>query len=343
MPQEPQHSSYGFVVDFPLSSSVILVAAVALWIVWVAPYVLRNGRHQFQAAGDLTLESVDAETANPQAGTVVYMAAQQEKRMDTRKSSEPATGPAPAPSGSRPAATGNGAFRIRYGRTAVAFIGLLSFLTAIVAGVLRLFGLGNPWVPAVAVLTGVAAVVVLRRLAVRDRRRKVNAAFKAAMGSPAGRAPSGRESAAEPVTEAAPAPEPVKPPENALFDAEAEVPKPKPLTAVELREAALAVALAAGDESAAAPGQGPAVSPESSWDPVEVPKPTYVEAAKAERPAPEPLALPEAPKSVGKPSLKQGPAAAPPVASPNAAPAKPLTKAQSALSNLDDVLQRRRA
>ena len=88
--------------------------------------------------------------------------------------------------------------------------------------------------------------------------------------------------------------------------------------------------------------QGPA-SPESSWDPVEVPKPTYVEAAKAERPAPEPLALPEAPKSVGKPSLKQGPAAAPPVASPDAAPAKPLTKAQSALSNLDDVLQRRRA
>jgi hypothetical protein len=46
---------------------------------------------------------------------------------------------------------------------------------------------------------------------------------------------------------------------------------------------------------------------------------------------------------VGKPSLKQGTAAAPPAASPNAAPAKPLTKAQSALSNLDDVLQRRRA
>jgi hypothetical protein len=325
-------------VDFPLSSSVILVAAVALWIVWVAPYVLRNGRRQFQTAGDLALESVDAETANPQAGTVVYMAAQQEKRMDTRKSSEPATGHTPAPSGSRPAAKGTGAFRIRYGRTAIAFVGLLSFLTAIVAGVLRLFGLGNPWVPAVAFLTGAAAVVVLRRLAVRDRRRKVSAAFRAAMGSPAG-----RESVAEPPAEAAPAPEPAMPRENALFDAEAEAPKPKPLTAVELREAALAVALAAGDESAAAPLQGPTASPDSSWDPVEVPKPTYVEAAKAERPAPEPLALPEAPKSVGKPSLKQGPAGAPPAASPNAAPAKPLTKAQSALSNLDDVLQRRRA
>ncbi|WP_087874399.1 hypothetical protein [Arthrobacter globiformis] len=325
-------------MDFPLSSSVILVAAVALWIVWVAPYVLRNGRHQFQVAGDLTLEGVDAETANPQAGTVVYMAAQQEKRMDTRKSSEPATGPTPAPSGSRPAAKGTGAFRIRYGRTAIAFVGLLSFLTAVVAGVLRLFGLGNPWVPAVAFLSGVAAVVVLRRLAIRDRRRKVNAAFKAAMASPASRQP-----AAERREEAAPAPEPVKPRESALFDAEAEAPKPKPLTAAELREAALAVAIAAGDESAAAPVQGPEAPSESSWEPVEIPKPTYVEAAKAERPAPEPLALPEAPKSVGKPSLKQGPAAAPPVASPNAAPAKPLTKAQSALSNLDDVLQRRRA
>ena len=90
--------------------------------------------------------------------------------------------------------------------------------------------------------------------------------------------------------------------------------------------------------------QGPtAARAESSWEPVEVPKPTYVEAPKAERAAPEPLDLPEAPKAVGKPSLKQGPAAAPPVASAEAAPAKPLTKAQSALSNLDDVLQRRRA
>lgn len=261
--------------------------------------------------------------------------------MDTRKSSEPATGHTPAPSGNRPAAQGAGAFRIRYGRTAIAFVGLLSFLTAIVAGVLGLFGIGNPWVPAVAFLTGVAAVVVLRRLAVRDRRRKVSAAFRAAMGPSSDR--TNHRAPAERPAEETPASEPEKPRENALFDAEAEAPKPKPLTAVELREAALAVALAAGDESAAAPIQSAAAAPDSSWEPVEVPKPTYVEAAKAERPAPEPLALPEAPKSVGKPSLKQGPAAAPPAAPPNAAPAKPLTKAQSALSNLDDVLQRRRA
>jgi hypothetical protein len=107
----------------------------------------------------------------------------------------------------------------------------------------------------------------------------------------------------------------------------------KPLTAVELREAALAVAAAAGDASAVRP-------PAATWDPVEVPKPVYVEAAKAERPAPEPLELPEAPKATGKPSLKQGAAGVPAAPAPES---QPLTKAQSALSNLDDVLQRRRA
>jgi hypothetical protein len=121
--------------------------------------------------------------------------------------------------------------------------------------------------------------------------------------------------------------------ETRLFDAEADRPKVKPLTAMELREAALAVAVAAGDTSAvpAAP---------TTWEPVEVPKPVYVEAAKAERPAPEPLELPEAPKATGKPSLKQGAAAVPAAPAPDA---PQLSKAQTALSNLDDVLQRRRA
>ncbi len=270
------------------------------------------------------------------------MTAQQEKRMDTRKSSESAAGFTPATSARQPAAKDGGAFRIRYGRTAIALAGLLSVITAVVSGVLRIFGLGNPWLPAVAFLTGAAAVVLLRRLAVRDRRKKMNAAFRAAMGSRA-------ESTARTERHSGPAPsgEVAVQRESTLFDAEAAAPRPKPLTAVELREAALAVALAAGDNSARA-ASGPATAAtataeNNSWEPVEVPKPTYVEAAKADRPAPEPLDLPESPKAVGKPSLKQGPAAAPAVASPNAGPARPLTKAQSALSNLDDVLQRRRA
>jgi membrane protein YdbS with pleckstrin-like domain len=325
-------------VDIPLSSSVILVVAVALWIVWVAPYVLRNRRHQFQAAGDLTVETVDAETANPQAGRVAHMTAQQEKRMDTRKSSESAAGFTPARSGGQPAAKDGGAFRIRYGRTAIALAGLLSVITAVVSGVLRIFGIGNPWLPALAFLTGAAAVVLLRRLAVRDRRKKMNAAFSAAMGS---RAESSTRT--ERYSDPVPSGEGAVQRENMLFDAVAVAPRPKPLTARELREAALAVAVAAGDNSAAQAASEPAAAEDTSWEPVEVPKPTYVEAAKADRPAPEPLDLPESPKAVGKPSLKQGPAAAPAVAAPNAGPARPLTKAQSALSNLDDVLQRRRA
>jgi hypothetical protein len=58
-----------------------------------------------------------------------------------------------------------------------------------------------------------------------------------------------------------------------------------------------------------------------------------------------PLDLPEAPKAVGKPSLKQAsvrPAASDPQTADDSE-TKQLSKAQSALSNLDDVLQRRRA
>ena len=297
---------------------MILVVAVVLWIVWVAPYVLRNRRHQFQAAGDFLADTPAEDVPDPRAGLVLKVAAQQEKAMDTRKSTGSATA-----AGST-ATTGH--FKIRYGRTAIALAGLLSLLTAFVSAVLLAFGLGSPALPLACAGLTVASVVLLRRLAVRDRKAKVNAAFRSAMDAPAARP--------------APAQVPPKPqaapvrPESPLFDAEAGRPKVKPLTAVELREAALAVAVAAGDTSAMQ------AAPSTTWDPVEVPKPVYVEAAKAERPAPEPLELPEAPKATGKPSLKQGAAGVP--AAP-AAEAQQLTKAQSALSNLDDVLQRRRA
>jgi hypothetical protein len=251
---------------------------------------------------------------------VMNNAAPQEKAMDIRKSPETVA----APAGS---AT-TGAFRIRYGRTAIALAGVAGLLTAFVSAVLLLFGLGTALLPVAAVATTVIAVVLLRLLAVRDRKAKVQAAFRSAMSAPVRRQ--------EPASEVRDTPRPAAQPESRLFDAEAHTPAPKPLTATELREAALAVAVAAGDASASEAMKS--VPVETTWEPVDVPKPVYVEAAKAERPAPEPLDLPEAPKAVGKPSLKQGTPAVPPVPS-----AKPLTKAQSALSNLDDVLQRRRA
>jgi hypothetical protein len=333
--------SYGFDVDIPLSSSVILVIAVALWIVWVAPYILRNGHHHLQPAGQLVADVIDRETAAPQAGTVMKMAAQQEKPMTSTQRTESFPGTSVLDGGPKPGGPGP-AFRIRYGRLALALAGVLSLLTGVVSAALRLFGLGSVWLPVVALLGAVAAVFMLRWLAVRDRRRKMNAVFREAMGAPTRPV----RPAPERAPQRYPAEEPRERPESPLFDAQAHTaertPAPKPLTAQELRQAALAEAVASGDTSFRGP-QAFRSAEESSWEPVDVPKPTYVEAAKAERAAPEPLDLPEAPKAVGKPSLKQGLPQAPAGSSGLDSESKPLGKAQSALSNLDDVLQRRRA
>ncbi|MFF2244706.1 hypothetical protein ACFVTM_11060 [Arthrobacter sp. NPDC058130] len=331
---------------------MILVIAVALWIVWVAPYVLRNGRHQLQPAGEFLADVIDMEPADPHAGKVLKMAAQQEKPMISTHRAEPASGSAGpgvssgAPRGATPFAGASPAFRIRWGRLVLALAGLLFLLTGVVSGALRLFGVGSGWLPVTALLGTVAAVALLRRLAVRDRRRKMNAAFRAAMGGPERTA--ARPSRPEQIP-ALPAERPGIRPESPLFDAEAapatQKPAPKPLTALELRQAALAEAAASGDTAAAPAAETAAAAEVSSWEPVDVPKPTYVEAPKAERAAPMPLDLPEAPKAVGKPSLKQA-SARPAASDPGTADdsgTRQLTKAQSALSNLDDVLQRRRA
>jgi hypothetical protein len=314
---------------------VILVIAVALWIVWVAPYMLRNGRTRLHPAGEFLMDVVDAGKTDPQAAYVMKMAAPQEKPMTSTQRPESAPSSLDLDGDRKPAVPAP-AFRIRYGRLALALLGTLALLTGVVSGVLRLFGLGSGWLPVLTLLGAVAAVVLLRRLLVRDRRRKVDAAFRSAMGSPvrgAAAAPAAGRAAVVP--EAGPAKE------SPLFDAEAGAaplaPAAKPLTADELRQAALAEAAASGDTSVRRV-EDPTTA--ASWEPVEVPKPSYVEAPKAERPAPEPLDLPEAPKAVGKPSLKQASVRQP--ETPDAE-SKPLGKGQSALSNLDDVLQRRRA
>ena len=209
-------------------------------------------------------------------------------------------------------------FTIRYARLTLALAGLALLVTSVVSGILLTFGAGSFWLPLVSFIGAVLAVVTLRKLALRDlrERRARRAAQAAPIPTPARYLPK------EPVVEAK---------ETTVFDAEATSREAARLSAVELRQAALAVAVAAGDTSAQATD-----SKGASWEPVAVPKPTYVEAAKASRPAPEPLDLPEAPKPVGKPVLKQG-------AEQAEASAAVSTKGSSALSNLDDVLQRRRA
>lgn len=258
--------------------------------------------------------------------------------MTSTPSAVHATSPTPSNGSGHPPAPGP-VFRIRYRRLALAVAGLLCLLTGIISAALRLFGLGSAWLPALTLFGSVGAVVLLRRLAIRDRRRKVDEAFRSAMGGSRDRAASTQRAAVSPASGPRP--------DNPLFDAQAVAatpePQPKPLTPQELREAALAEAAVSAD-LAAGVRQNPAfpAAETASWEPVEVPRPTYVEAPKAERAAPEPLDLPEAPKAVGKPSLKQG-------TSQPAAPAatdedeKLAGKGQRALSNLDDVLQRRRA
>ncbi|BCW63901.1 hypothetical protein StoSoilB22_28740 [Arthrobacter sp. StoSoilB22] len=212
-------------------------------------------------------------------------------------------------------------FTIRYARLTLALAGLALLVTAAVSGVLRILGIGSVWLPLVSLIGAVLAVVTLRKLALRDlrERRARRAAQASPIPTPARYLPK------EPLVAAK---------ETTVFDAEASSREAPRLSAKELREAALAVAVAAGDKSAQVAND----SKGASWQPVEVPKPTYVAAAKAPRPAPEPLDLPEAPKPVGKPVLKQN------VEQAEAAVAVVATaKNHSALSNLDDVLQRRRA
>lgn len=299
---------------------MILVVTVALWMVWVAPYVLRSKRTQVQTA-TVPGEVFEDKPDETQAGVVFTVAPQQEKPMETMHSKAQASPQESRVAESSPRATPNTPFTIRYARLTLALAGLILLVTAAVSGVFTLFGQGSFWLPLVSFIGAVLAVVVLRKLALRDlrERRARRAAQATRIPTPARYLPK------EPISEAK---------ETPVFDAEADKPETPRLSALELRQAALAVAVAAGDKSA----ETSAGNEGTPWEPVEIPKPTYVGAAKANRPAPEPLDLPEAPKPVGKPVLKQGA-----VQQEAAGPARTAVKGQSALSNLDDVLQRRRA
>ncbi len=283
------------------------------------------------------------------------------------------TGGSTARFASRPAR-----LKIHYGRTALALLGVLALLTLVIGGGLKLLGLASGLVPAAGAVIFVASLALLRSLAVRDRKRKVEAAFRAAMGSssaPArstGSAPAaGQPAAGQPAVGRAA----VAVFNSADFDAadaakqNQEAAARKPLTAVELRRAALEVA-ARGAADAQVAHTRTVAEPEL-WEPVELPKPAYVQAPRADRPAPAPLELPIAPKSAAKTSIKATEAAAatstasagtaPVSASPTAtstpgtspegastestvaAVVPDKTKPMHGLSNLDDVLQRRRA
>ncbi len=261
----------------------------------------------------------------------------------------------PGPSRAVPAAT-EPPLKIRWGKTFIALAGVLALLTAGISGALNIFSLGSAAVVWTSLAVFVAVVVGLRTMAVREQAaqrasRRTQRATVSRAGGPAAAAP-------------------VEQKETALFDrAEGAEPVPaqKPLTAAELRAAAMRVAAKGTAEAKIAHTQTLAEGDLGlePWMPVEVPVPGYVIANRALN-LEKPLALPKAPKStgisikadqagVGVASEHEGIAVvveAPELVAKKAAVAeKAAKKAQTAasergtlaLSNLDDVLQRRRA
>lgn len=250
-------------------------------------------------------------------------------------------------------------FTPRWDRAGVAVVGLLALAAALVTLVLGAAGQVSLAIPLGCLVVAGAAVVVLRILAVRTSRDRVNRAFSEAMGPV--RRPASKnepENAPEIAPEIALAGPVVRRRPTTLFDAEQTA--ARPLTAMELRTAALAVAHGSSivDLERGTPDMSEAPTAEAdaagstAWAPIEVPKPTYVDAAKAERRAPAPLGLPEAPRSSARTPIKVLEAAARAAESEGdaeipATASSPTTTTATAPTtgriNLDVVLQRRRA
>lgn len=298
-----------------MSSSVVLVAAVAFWLLGIAPSLLK--RRVRVRTVEVEREERPASLPVARIGpTVTVQDGSEEEEtvpMENPGQQDLSVNPVRRP-------------RIKAGRASLALLGAVSLVAVPVTAVLTLFSVVAPSAPLLCLFVTAACVAVLRQLAKRDRLRRVERAFQDAMASPA-----------SPVRDVAverPLSSPSEPFDGSPAEPVKETEEP-PLTAAELRLAALAVAREIGDSEA---GSG------ETWEPVDVPKPLYVDAPRAERPAPEPLDLPEAPKPEGKPIIKD--ALKPDLAQAvqaGAANVAVVGQGQSALRNLDAILQRRRA
>ncbi|WP_146361206.1 hypothetical protein [Arthrobacter yangruifuii] len=313
-------------MDFPLNSSLnsslVLALAVALWLVWVGPFFLRRPT---ASAAPTTAATTIRPPVSPDKGSQGII-------MNN-------IGTTPSGGGSlhvhgQPAARPAQPFRIRTDRTVLAAAGLAGVLTVVVGTLLAAFTSVSWFVPAVGVAILAGAVAALRALTVRERRRRVDHAFRAAMG------PDFRDVEEPSVlqlpeeTPAAETEDAEPQPETVLFDLES---APAPDEAVAAAGAVPARPTPGppptARKSAPAAAHVPLRPGTTPWQPVELPKPVYVDSPKAERPAPEPIILPETPRSVAKTPLR-----------PSTAPASvQRPRPESGKINLDDVLQRRRA
>ncbi|WP_155849910.1 hypothetical protein [Arthrobacter sp. H41] len=242
------------------------------------------------------------------------------------------------------------ALNVRYGRIILALAGILGLLGAVTTFPFAAFGVVPAAWPVLLGVIAVSAIALLRALAVRDRRARVNRAFAEAMWpEPAGN--TGFETVvAGPPREL---PRTGRMPETVLFDME----QPTPPAPTETEPADPAGPGTGGkssgephhEEPLREPGEDPehrsgtpGAARGSTWQPIDVPRPTYVDAARAERSAPAPLELPDAPKPAGRTSFKES-AAALATARPSSAADEPANSSPVGKINLDDILQRRRA
>ncbi len=245
---------------------------IAVLLAFIVPSLIRRGRRTGEPALSLASAPDEALTSGP---------ARQDETL-ARVGPDPAdVQPAPTPKTTRPhdterprrntmatpartrsAAPTTAGFRIRYGRLTIALAGALAALALVAGGLLAPFGILSGFVPLVGAIVLVGSFIGLRVLAVRDRRRKVLARMDAIFHEAMYTQP------AEPVARRR---------ATKVFDA---------------REQETAVAQAPpanGSVRHHTPVAAPSATTPSTWEPVAVPKPTYVGAAKAERPAPEPL------------------------------------------------------
>lgn len=206
-----------------------------------------------------------------------------------------------------PRGTGSGGeFTVHWGRTVVALIVALALLTTLIAGLLVGVGAVPGPVPLVSGGVALLGLGTLRAMAVvrrrRRRRAQLDEALREAMNPDI--EASGVRPPSVPTTDRA-ATEARTGPFDALSRDDAGRGGPGSLQ--ELDADGLPVEL--GRTFADAPHEQPvppaahAASPARAWEPREVPKPKYLEARAAERPAPEPL-IPEEPRPEGEVSLK---------------------------------------
>ena len=226
------------------------------------------------------------------------------------------------------------AFRLKPTRLAVFGLALAFALASLVTGVLSLTGGAAPLFPLLFLLASLACLATLRALALRDRDRRRARTVLAVEQRQAQRHPSapsdtshapssqqGRPAATVSTVELKPAPE---------RPARARQQMPVSHAAKALRRAKtqhhpVIAAPAPVADGEAATQQKPArlrmdeALPDTRWQVIEVPLPTYLEAETVRREAPAPFETEAAPK------------------------AQTQTLAEAASLNLDDVLKRRRA